>query len=158
MGISFIVKEFAVSLANVCGVVSSKNTMSILSNVRVEVISKDACTLMASDGEIWLSVRASLLSGDVGLRFCVDALDFLKVLRNFGDIEVTCDVNLGSSTLTCVHPTGKFTLPCLSADEFPSSPNVVGELLGDVEFAAGDINRGINAVRFVLLMKRCVQF
>lgn len=148
MGISFSVRDFVQSLGVVGSVVSSKNTMPILSNVCVEVISKDACTLMASDGEIWLSVRASLLSGDVGLRFCVDALDFLKVLRSLGDVEVNCDVNLNSSTLTCVHPTGKFTLPCLSADEFPSSPNVVGELLGDVEFAAGDINRGINAVRF----------
>lgn len=148
MGISFSVKEFAVSLANVCGVVSSKNTMPILSNVCVEVISKDACILMASDGEIWLSVRASLLSGDVGLRFCVDALDFLKVLRNLGDIEVNCDVNIDKSTLTCVHPTGNFILPCLGVNDFPKPVELGSDIIGDTSLKLSAFNSAINAVRF----------
>lgn len=150
MKFSFSVKDFVTALSNVCGVVSPKNTMPILGTVCVSVVdaSKMGCLLMASDGEIWLSVRTGLLKGDVGLRFCVDAVDFLRILRNLGDIDVDCDVDLSKSTLKCVYDTGHFTLPCLPAVEYPQPPELSNDIVGDIQLVAGDFNRGINAVRF----------
>lgn len=103
---------------------------------------------MACDGEIWLSVRASLLSGGEGLRFCVDAVDFLKVLRNLGETTVDCEVDLSNSTITCVHSTGRFTLPCQQADEFPRPVALGSEIVGDITLSLSLFNRAMDAVRF----------
>lgn len=150
MKLSFSVKDFVASLANVCSVVSAKNSMPILDCVYIAVVdgSDTGCLLMASDGEMWLSVRAGLLKGDVGLRFCVNATDFLKVLRNLGDVDVDLDVDLQNSTIVGRYSSGRFTLPCLPANEYPLQPELSGEIIGDMTLAVGDLNRGIDAVRF----------
>ena len=150
MKFSFSVKDFVTALSNVCSVVAAKNSMPILDTVCVSVVdaSEMGCLLMASDGEMWLSVRTGLLKGDVGLRFCVNAVDFLKILRNLGDVDVDCDVDLSKSTLKCVYDTGYFTLPCLPAVEYPQPPVLSNDVIGDIQLVAGDFNRCINAVRF----------
>jgi DNA polymerase-3 subunit beta len=65
-----------------------------------------------------------------------------------GDIDVDCDVNLENSVLTCVHPTGNFTLPCLSADEFPQSVELGSDIVGDIELNLGVWCDAMSAVRF----------
>lgn len=146
--IGFNSRAFVQSLAVLGSVVAQKSPIPAFSNVCITVASGDSCQMLASDGDMWLSVRTPLLYGEVGMCFCVDALDFLKVLRNLDDVSVELRVDSDASTLTCVHPTGHFTLPCFDGREFPKPLDLSDDLVGDEMMRLSDFGRVVDSVRF----------
>ena len=135
------------TLACVCGVISSRNSVPILETVKVERIGSGGVRLTASDGDMWLSMSTNVELCDDGIEFCVDGIDFMRTLRNLGDIRVKLSLDVESSTLTCEYDGGKFTLPYFSVDEFPK-PMEIGDDFVSYNLSMSNLCNSVNTVRF----------
>ena len=118
MELVFETKEVVTRLAQVASVVNSKASLPILDNIMVKA-SNNTLTMLSSDSEMWLSINCNLLSCDEIMRFCVNANTLLKALKNLGDCKVTLTIDNKENNLTCNYGNGYFTLPCISANDFP---------------------------------------
>lgn len=127
MEMKFYVNDVLPSLSCCASLVPTKNVAPILSYILVETYvdanGTPLAKFTASDGENFLAIPCKITSCDVAMRFCVDANDFLKALRNLSDSHVTITVVSGK-TLTCEYENGHFVIPCNDAETFPPSVNV----------------------------------
>ena len=123
MEFKFQTKEFLAPLSQVNAVVSAKNALPILSHVFI-AIKEDGnggvfAILLASDGEVWLQMKAPLISGDLGLKVCVNSSDLLKALKNLNDVAVAMTIDEERRIVTCDYGNGHFSMPYASTDEYP---------------------------------------
>lgn len=110
--------ELAKRLEQVTKVVANKNVMQILADVMLE-IRNGVMVVTASDSEVWLSMKCPILDGSQGAKFCVNAHDFLEVIKNINDKEVTMSLDEEACQLVCDYGNGNFSMPYEKADEFP---------------------------------------
>ena len=134
MKIKLNVNDILTPLVNATGVVGTKNSIAILSCVVLELGKNNTLILTASDGSQWVSTKATIEETDieVGTKFCIEAKDLKSALSNLAGRSVELSFDEASHTMTCTFANGKFTLPYLSADEYPQSTSIEGE--GKVEF------------------------
>ena len=134
MKIKLNVNDILTPLVNATGVVGTKNSIAILSCVVLEVGKNNTLILTASDGSQWVSTKATIEETDIdeGTKFCIEAKDLKQALSNLAGRSVELSFDEASHTMTCTFANGKFTLPYLSADEYPQSTSIEGE--GRVEF------------------------
>lgn len=116
--------EFIPSLAMVNSVVLSKNSLPILSDVRIETKEDGfggvCAELTTSDSETWLKMKTTVYSNtDVGVVICVDCKALLQALRNLEGKPVTMEINKEKHIIKCEYGNGHFSLPYENADEFP---------------------------------------
>ena len=123
MKIKLNVNDILTPLINATSVVASKNSLSILSCVVLEVRNSNTILFTASDGSQWLSTKAAIEETDIeaGTKFCIEAKDLKQALSNLAGRSVELTFDSASSTMTCTFASGKFSLPYKDADEFPSS-------------------------------------
>ena len=121
MEMRFNVNDVLPFLSACASLVSQKNTIPVLSSVLVEANTDQTGVphvfFTTSDGENFLNVQCDVHTCDDGLRFCVDANDFLRALRNLADSVLTVRVKNG--TMTGLYYNGQFTLPCIDDTVFP---------------------------------------
>ena len=121
--IKFQTEDFLPSLAMVNTVVLSKNTLPILSDVRIEIKNDGQdgvyAALMTSDSETWLQMKAPLLEAEVGIVICIEAKGLLQALRNLGGKPVTMEIDDSKHIVKCDYGNGHFSLPYEDAQDFP---------------------------------------
>ena len=117
--------ELAKRLEQVTKVVANKNVMQILGDVMLEV-RNGVLVVTASDSEVWLSMKCPLLEQSQETKFCVNAHDFLELIKNINDKDVTMSLDEEACQLMCDYGNGNFSMPYESADEFPM-PNTDSE-------------------------------
>lgn len=141
MTISFLTSEVLPKLRRVASVVSQKNSIQILSDICMTVKGQNLM-LTASDGNIWLTERASLVSVDSDTSFCVLASDFLNVMNNLGDVNATIELDAEKKKLTCRYGKGHFSMPYESAEEYPH-PLAISEDAAEVFVSGTELCNGI---------------
>lgn len=116
-------------LANIQGAVERKNTVPILSNVKIEA--KDGkLNLTATDMDIVVisNVHANIKQDGVTT---VPAQLFYDIVRKIPDgSEIDVNLNENGNSVSVKYGKSDFKLPCLSADDFP----VISEDITDNTF------------------------
>lgn len=114
-------ENFLQGLTRTQGVVEKRNTMPVLSNILIEA-DKNGLKLAATDLEVALSLNLTAQTIEPG-RITVSARSLTDIVREINNPEIKVklkendkiEVSAGSSL---------FTIPGLSASEFPSLPKV----------------------------------
>lgn len=121
--ITFISDDFLPALSTVNSVVSAKNSLPILSDVRIETKADGNggtyAELMTSDSETWLQMKAPLAEAEVGIVICIEAKGLLQALRNLGGKPVTMEIDDSKHIVKCDYGNGHFSLPYEDAQDFP---------------------------------------
>jgi len=120
--------ELLKRLEQVVKVVASKSVMQILDDVMFEVRG-NVMVLTASDSETWLSVKCPILEASDGMRFCVNAKDFMELIKNIADKELTLSVEEDTSQLLCDYGNGQFSMPYDAAEEYPAPVSSGGGMI-----------------------------
>ena len=116
--ISFQVNEVLPMLTQLAKVVSTKNTMPILSKILFEV-DGDILHAIASDGETWLKMNYQLNSSMGNYSFCVESKDFVSALSNLSGYELTLDIDLDGKKVCGNYGAGVFNMPLFDCNEYP---------------------------------------
>ena len=111
--------ELAKKLEQVVKVVANKNVMQILADVMIEVRGS-VIVLTTSDSEIWLSVKCPLIEEAQEVKFCVNARDFIELIKNINDREIVMSIDKESCRLLCDYGNGNFSMHYDDANEFPT--------------------------------------
>ena len=129
MKIQLNVNDILTPLVNATSVVGTKNSIAILSCVMIEVGKNNTLIITASDGSQWVSTKATIIETDIaeGTKFCIEAKDLKQALSNLSGRIVELNFDETAHTMTCAFANGKFTLPYLSADEYPQSTPIEGD-------------------------------
>lgn len=117
--LTFNVDEMLPNLAQVVGVVNSKNPIPILGNVVLQTRSDVGLTITASDSETWLTIKTPCIEFDEPMMFCVLASDIFRALSNLKGKVVTVELDEETHTLKGSYEKGHFALPFESAKDFP---------------------------------------
>jgi DNA polymerase-3 subunit beta len=107
-------------------VISSKNSLSILSNVLL-IASKDGLTLQATDLKVGFQTRVAVdvVQEGTTTAFCDKLLNILRSLPE-GDVEL----EQADATMLRIKPTSKkidFQLRCIPADKYPEIARVADD-------------------------------
>ena len=140
--------ELAKKLEQVVKVVANKNVMHILGDVMLEVRG-GVMVVTASDSEIWLSMKCPVLDGSQEVKFCVNAHDFLELIKNINDKDVVMSLDVDACQLMCDYGNGNFSMPYDNADEFPM-PNTDSKNAASVIVDGKKIMRAIELTSFAV--------
>lgn len=121
--IKFNVDDVLPQLNMVASVVNSKSPLPILNDVLVETFDDKeggvGVMFTASDSESWLSCRARLIEGEVGVCICFDIKNLKQALSNFPGKELTMVVDEEAHTARFSHKKGHFNLPYENGGDYP---------------------------------------
>lgn len=148
--ISFETDAILPKLAMVNSVVAQKTSLPILSSVLIEVInvvddnmnSAWCMSLTTSDGDMYLKAKVPIKEASEEFKFCVNANDLIKTLKNLSGTVLTIEFNEERKLLVANHITGEFTLPYTEGGEYPSYPY---QRKGDEKCIAMQSNNLLNA-------------
>ena len=140
--------ELAKKLEQVVKVVANKNVMQILADVMIEVRG-NVIVLTTSDSEIWLSVKCPLIEDAQEAKFCVNARDFIELIKNINDREIVMSIDTESCRLLCDYGNGNFSMPYDDANEFPT-PNMENENPTSVIVEGEKIMKAIELTSFAV--------
>lgn len=118
MELKFTTETILPALSQVAMVVNQKTSLPILADVLFDC-RKDNIVLTTSDSEIWLSIAVSNVTCEQEARFCVNAQDILRALKNLDNKEVSILLDEPSHTITCDYGNGRFKMPFNDAKDFP---------------------------------------
>lgn len=148
MAIKVNSSELAKKLEQVVKVVANKSVMQILADVMIEVRGS-VIVLTTSDSEIWLSVKCPLIEDAQEAKFCVNARDFIELIKNINDREITMSIDTESCRLLCDYGNGNFSMPYDDANEFPT-PNMENENPTSVIVEGEKIMKAIELTSFAV--------
>lgn len=140
--------ELAKRLEQVTKVVANKSVIQILADVMIEVRG-NVIVLTTSDSEIWLSVKCPLIEDAQEAKFCVNARDFIELIRNINDREIVMSIDTESCRLLCDYGNGNFSMPYDDANEFPT-PNMENENKTSVIVEGEKIMKAIELTSFAV--------
>ena len=140
--------ELAKKLEQVVKVVANKSVMQILADVMIEVRG-NVIVLTTSDSEMWLSVKCPLIEDAQEAKFCVNARDFIELIKNINDREIVMSIDTESCRLLCDYGNGNFSMPYDNANEFPM-PNMENENQTSVIVEGEKIMRAIELTSFAV--------
>ena len=140
--------ELAKKLEQVVKVVANKSVMQILADVMIEVRG-NVIVLTTSDSEIWLSVKCPLIEDAQEAKFCVNARDFIELIKNINDREIEMSIDTESCRLLCDYGNGNFSMPYDDANEFPT-PNMENEKPTSVIVEGEKIMKAIELTSFAV--------
>lgn len=140
--------ELAKKLEQVVKVVANKSVMQILADVMIEVRG-NVIVLTTSDSEIWLSVKCPLIEEAQEVKFCVNARDFIELIKNINDREIDMSIDTESCKLLCDYGNGNFSMPYDDANEFPT-PNMENENPTSVIVEGEKIMKAIELTSFAV--------
>ena len=153
--IRFSVDEFVQKLALVNSVISIKNSIPILDDVRVETLDDGNggvyATLTTSDSETWLEVKAPLIGGsDIGVIVCFSAKSTLNALRTLSGQEVEMSFDSDKHMATCRYENGHFKIPYEDHNEYPRTLTPDGEGAVDKRMAGAKMLAAIERTLFAV--------
>lgn len=119
-GVRFNTVDVLPSITALTSVISTKNSLPALANIKFELDGSDYIMATTSNIETWVSIKLKIIGDGIKTNpFCVNGVDFLKSLKNLGNVDVTMTIDEEKNTITCNYGVGHFTLPYESADDFP---------------------------------------
>lgn len=128
MKLTFDVDELLPKIGQAASVVNSKASLPILGDLLLKTNTNDDgayyLTIMASDSETWLSVKAPLIECDEQKAICVAASDFHKAISNLKGKRVVMETYADKHIITCHYGNGHFSMAFENVDDFPR-PNVL---------------------------------
>jgi DNA polymerase-3 subunit beta len=135
------------SLSHAQSVVERKNTIPILSNVKLET-QDDFVLLNATDMDLDISERvAATISAPGTITTSAHTLfDIVRKLPDGADVELTYHPE--NAQLDLKAGRSRFTLPCLPSDEFPSMSG--GEYTHNFSLPAATLREVIDRTRFAI--------
>ena len=140
--------ELAKKLEQVVKVVANKSVMQILADVMIEARG-NVVVLTTSDSETWLSVKCPLIEDAQEVKFCVNARDFIELIKNINDREIVMSIDTESCRLLCDYGNGNFSMPYDDANEFPT-PNIENENQTSVIVEGEKIMKAIELTSFAV--------
>ncbi|MBL8630492.1 MAG: DNA polymerase III subunit beta [Rhodospirillaceae bacterium] len=145
----FVIERAALlkSLGHVQSVVERRNTIPILSNVRIDA-AKGNLALHATDMDIEIAEStAADVSKPGGTTTPVLTLyEIVRKLPDGSQVEVATSTDGAQITLTAGR--SKFTLACLPVEDFPAMTG--GDLSHNFKLAAGDLRALIDRTKFAI--------
>ncbi len=134
------------SLGHVQSVVERRNTIPILSNVKIEATG-DAVTLNATDMDLDIVENVTATVATPGAT-TAPALTFYEIVRKLPDgAQIELDAP-GDGKLTIRAGRSRFTLSCLPTEDFPLISG--GEYAHTMRLAAADLRDMIDRTRFAI--------
>lgn len=173
MKISFNADSMLRVSSQVASIVSKKNSMPILDNIRMTVNGDaKAISLMASDGETWLTMSAEIIDTDCkqGFAMCINAVDFVSALRNLSGYTITLNIDEASHMINGEYSNGHFAMPFVDSNEYPIAHSIgeaqsavvkardfgIGIELSEYAMASDEIRKILNGVHFNFSNNRMV--
>lgn len=163
---TFNTNDVIQGLSVLSSVVNQKNSLPILSCLKIENNSENTIKVTSSNSDLWLSIVLNVIDIDSDTTpFCVNANDFIKALRALGDATVTITVDGEKHTINCDYTNGRFSMPYEDATQFPEPQmtiddgtkiNVIGEgllhAINSTVFAVScdELRPIMNGVHFVV--------
>ena len=124
------------TLSGVSKTINSKNTLTVLDNVLLEVdAEKELLTVTASDTENTLVARLAIGQADESGRFLANAKRLCDIGKELPAVDVEISVDLDSLAMQIDFPGGKFDLVALDANQYPVS----SDPLSEISAADGDV-------------------
>ena len=134
------------SLGHVQSVVERRNTIPILSNVKIEATG-DAVTLNATDMDLDIVEQVAAVVATPGAT-TAPALTFYEIVRKLPDgSQIELDAP-GDGKLTIRAGRSRFTLSCLPTEDFPVMSG--GEYAHSFKIPAGELRELIDRTRFAM--------
>jgi DNA polymerase-3 subunit beta len=121
MRIKFNTDELIPKLSVVTSVVNSKNAIPALDYVVVKTCGDSCVELMCSDSDTWVSEKVQNVEHDGEFSFCINAKDFLSVIKNLSGMSVELKLNEKAKTANGMYNNGMFTLPYDDVSVFPAN-------------------------------------
>lgn len=135
------------ALSNVNGVVEKRNTIPILSNIRIEA-KDDKLSLMATDMDVVASVICDLFVKKEGVTTVPGQL-FYDIIRKIPDgSNINIELNDKNHSLIIKYNKSKFSLPCLDPSEFPIL--LEGEMNVEFNITSAELIKIIDKTRFAI--------
>jgi len=138
--------ELLSSLQSINKVIGSKNTLPILDNFLFQ-LHNNTLDITASDLETTLSVSMQINTVDQEGDIAITAKLLTDTLKEFPDQPLTIIVDQNSLMAEISWSTGKFNLPCSSADEYPKMQEL-GESFNSLEISSYQLLDGISKTVF----------
>ncbi|MBM3512323.1 MAG: DNA polymerase III subunit beta [Alphaproteobacteria bacterium] len=135
------------SLGHVQSVVERRNTIPILSNVRIDA-AKGKLSLHATDMDIEIAETTVADVGKAGAT-TAPAHTFYEIVRKLPEgsqVEISSSGDGGQVTLSAAR--SRFNLACLPVDDFPAMAG--GELTHSFSFGAADLRALIDRTKFAI--------
>jgi DNA polymerase-3 subunit beta len=114
------------ALQSINKVISSKNTLPILDNFLLKLYD-NTLTVTASDLETTLSVNLPINTVDREGETTLQAKLLTETLKEFPEQPLTFVIDPETLSAEISWATGKFNVPCSSADEYPQMPEISEE-------------------------------
>ncbi len=131
-------------LQQVCGVLSSRPNIPVLSNVLLQ-IDGNRLTITGTDLEVELSTQTQLADASQDGRVTIPAKKFLDICRSFPDgSDIVVSFEEERALVRCGR--SKFNLATLPADEYPNLADWQSEV--DFSLEQGTLRRLIEATQF----------
>lgn len=145
----FVIERAALlkSLGHVQSVVERRNTIPILSNVRIDA-AKGTLSLHATDMDIEIAESTTADVAKPG-NTTTPVLTLYEIVRKLPDgsqVEITTSADGGQITLTAGR--SKFTLACLPVEDFPAMAG--GDLSHNFKLASADLRGLIDRTKFAI--------
>lgn len=141
--------ELSKRLEQLARVADSRNAIPILADVMIET-KGNVMILTSSDSELWLSVKCPIFDSSNNMKFCVNAKDFLGLVKNINDKEITISLDENTHTVNCDYGNGNFSMPYDNAEEFPQSNVSNDDNMSNVILDGKKILRSINLTEFAV--------
>ncbi len=138
--------EFLNYLQSVSRVIKQKNTLPILDNYLFKIENKEL-TITASDLESTLITTITLENCEGNGSVAVPAKILNDALKEFSDQPLTFTFDLEKFSVDISSETGKFTIPCQNAADFPKLP-VINENATKVTITKDILLNGLNYTLF----------
>lgn len=98
--------------------VESKNTLPILGNF-IFIVKEDALSIKAGNVDTIMTGKVTMDSVEGEGTFAVSVKDLLDAVKNIPDQPMTIETDDANNLMKIKHQSGFFSLPTVSADEFP---------------------------------------
>ena len=140
--------ELTKRLEQLVKVIASRSVLQILNDVMVSVHG-DTAVLTASDSEQYLSLKCKVKDNVESFKFCVNARDFLELVKNIIDTEITISLDENDKVVFCDYGNGNFSMPYENADEFPTQ-NICGDNETSVVLDSKKVLKSLELTKFAV--------
>lgn len=133
-------------LQAICTVVEKKQTLPILSHILMS-IEKNNLSLTATDLEVELVAKTTLISSEMDGAITVPAKKLLDICRNLPENTI-CEFSQKKDQLVLTASSSKFSLSTLPANQFPNMDT--GTIISEIILKENDLKQLLEKTHFAM--------
>ena len=143
-------KQLHALSASVSRIINSKNALNILNNFKL-TLEEDRLTLLASDGENFLSGSTTVTEVEGAGTTCIDAKRLVDTLKDLPDVGITVDINTEDNyNVLITYPNGEFNFMGFDGADFPLPKQEAAATPMRLTLPAANIARAIDYTIFAV--------